>query len=86
MYSSSVVERDTQVCFFEDQHTKDLPRNWQDLKVDFLSTLSLAQSESRYSTGLKLVPFAYQRQKLGPFTKYQKTLLTTTKWLSFGAA
>src|SRR3954468_9217531 len=27
-YSASAVERDIQFCFLEDQHTKDLPRNW----------------------------------------------------------
>jgi hypothetical protein len=44
--SASVVERDTQFCFLDDQHTKDLPRKWQAPEVDFGSTLSSAQSES----------------------------------------
>src|SRR3954471_20160695 len=39
-YSASAVERDIQFCFLENQHTKDLPRNWQAPDVDFLSSLS----------------------------------------------
>ena len=39
MYSDLAVERDTQFCFFEDQHTKDLPR-----KQNFVS-LSTAEAE-----------------------------------------
>src|SRR3954464_5858572 len=38
-YSASAVERDIQFCLLEDQHTKDLPRNWQAPKVDFISYL-----------------------------------------------
>jgi hypothetical protein len=79
-------ERDTQFCFLEDQQTKDLPRNWQASEVDFLSTLSPAQSESEYPTSSKLEPFGYQRPKVGVSIKYQKTLLTAIKWLSIGEA
>ena len=28
IYSASAVERATKFCFFEDQETRDLPRNW----------------------------------------------------------
>ena len=45
-YSASVDEIDTQLCFLEDQLTKEQPRNWRPPEVDFLSTLSPAQSES----------------------------------------
>ena len=41
-HSSSAVERYIQFCFLEEQHTKDLPRNWQAPEVDFLSSLSPA--------------------------------------------
>jgi hypothetical protein len=40
-------------------------KNRQAPEVDFLSTLSLAQSESEYPTSLKLDPFEYQRPKFG---------------------
>ena len=42
IYSDSAVDIDTQFCFLDDQHTKDLPRNWQVPEVDFLPTLSPA--------------------------------------------
>jgi hypothetical protein len=58
-------ERDTQFCFFEDQQTNDLPRNCQALELDFLSTLSPAQSESEYPISSNLDPFGYQRPKVG---------------------
>src|SRR3954464_1714888 len=77
-YSASAVERDIQFCFLEDQHTKDLPRNWQAPEVDFLSSLSPAQSASLYPQSMKSEPFGYQRPYLGVFTKYLKTLLTAT--------
>src|SRR3954463_11873830 len=48
IYSASAVEIETQFCFFEAQHTRDLPRKWHVPEVDFLSTLSPAQSESEY--------------------------------------
>src|SRR3954465_3804291 len=60
-YSASAVERDIQFCFLEDQHTKDLPRNWQDLEVDFLSSLSPSQSESVYPQRENVDPLGYQR-------------------------
>jgi hypothetical protein len=59
------VEGDTQFCFLEYQLTKDLSRNWQVPEVDFLSTLSPAQSEFEYPTSSKLDPFEYQRPKVG---------------------
>ena len=45
-YAAAVMERDMQFCFLEDQHTKDLPRNWHAPEVDFLSSLSPAQPKS----------------------------------------
>jgi hypothetical protein len=60
MYSASAVERDMQFCFLEDQHTKDLPRNWQAPEVDFLSSLSAAQSESVKQQREKYEPLGYQ--------------------------
>jgi hypothetical protein len=38
-YSASAMDRATEFCFLEDQHTRDLPKNWQVLDVLFLSTL-----------------------------------------------
>jgi hypothetical protein len=38
-YSASAVDRATDVCFFELQDTRDLPRNWHVPNVLFLSTL-----------------------------------------------
>jgi hypothetical protein len=38
-YSTSAVDRATDVCFFELQDTRDLPRNWHVPDVLFLSTL-----------------------------------------------
>jgi hypothetical protein len=38
-YSASAVDRATEVCFFELQDTRDLPRNWHVPDVLFLSTL-----------------------------------------------
>jgi hypothetical protein len=86
MYSASVVERETQFCFLEDQHTKDLPRNWQAPNVDFRSILSPAQSKSQYAQREKSVSLGYHNRKSGVSIKYQKILLTAIKWLSFGAA
>src|SRR3954468_343551 len=59
-YSASAVERDIQFCFLEDQHTKDLPRNWKAPDVDFLSSLSPAQSESVYPQRENVEPRGYQ--------------------------
>ena len=64
-YSASVDERDTQLCFLEDQLTKEQPRNWHPPEVDFLSTLSPAQSESVNPSSLKLAPLGYHRPKFG---------------------
>jgi hypothetical protein len=44
---------------------QDLPRNWQAPEVDFLSTLSPAESESEYPTSSKFDPLGYQRPKVG---------------------
>src|SRR6266480_1236617 len=65
MYSASAVDRETQFCCLDDQHTKDLPRNWQAPEVDFRLTLSPAQSESEYPTRSKLAPLGYQSPKFG---------------------
>ena len=64
-YSASVDERDTQLCFLEDQLTREQPRNWHPPKVDFLSTLSPAQSESEKHTRLKFAPLGYHKPKFG---------------------
>src|SRR3954469_3793605 len=60
-YSASAVERDIHFCFLEDQHTKVLQRNWQASDVDFLSSLSPAQSESVYPQRANVDPRGYQR-------------------------
>jgi hypothetical protein len=57
-------ERHT-ILLLGNQLTKDLPRNWQAPEVDFMSTLSPAQSESEYPTSSKLDSFRYQRLKVG---------------------
>ena len=77
-YSASVDERDTQLCFLEDQLTKDQPRNWHPPEVDFLSTLSPAQSESVNPSSLKFAPLGYHKPKFGVWAKYRKIRLTAT--------
>ena len=42
MYSDSAVERDTQFCFFEDQHTSDRPRKWQSWSQVYIRHMSLS--------------------------------------------
>ena len=77
-YSALVDERDTQFCFLEDQLTKEQPRNWHPPEVDFLSTLSPAQSESVYPSSLKFAPLGYHKPKFGVWAKYGKIRLTAT--------
>mgnify|MGYP005837390449 CR=1 FL=1 len=79
MYSTSVVDNDTEFCFLEDQDTRDLPRNRQVPKVDFLSTLSLATQSKEDLLG-------YQMPKFGVWIKYLTILFTALRWHTLGAA
>jgi hypothetical protein len=45
-YSASVVDCATLDCLWEDQDTKEEPKNWQVPEVDFLSNRHLAKSAS----------------------------------------
>mgnify|MGYP005851120569 CR=1 FL=1 len=64
-YSASVDEREKQLCFLEDQITKEQPRNWHPPELDFLSTLSPAQSEFVNPSSLKFAPLGYHKPKFG---------------------
>ena len=46
-YSASIVDRATEVCFFDHQETGLGPKKIQPPEIDLLSTISIRQSESQ---------------------------------------
>jgi hypothetical protein len=75
-YYASVVDWPTLDCFWEDQDTKEDPKNWQVLEVDFLSNRHSAKSTSEKPWSAKDDDTEYQRSKSGMWCKYLKMRLT----------
>ena len=56
MYSASAVDKATEICFFDDQETKERPSKWHPPDVLLRSTRHPAKSESEYPKRVKLAP------------------------------
>jgi hypothetical protein len=78
-YSASVVDRATLDCLREDQNTKEEPKNWQVLEVDFLSNRHPAKSASKKPWRAKEEDAEYQRPKSGVWWKYLKIRFTACR-------
>jgi hypothetical protein len=63
----------------EDQDTKEDPKNWQVLEVDFLSNRHPAKSASEKSWRAKEEHVEYQRPKSGVWCKYVKIRFTACR-------
>jgi hypothetical protein len=74
MYFASVVDWATLDYLWEDQDTKEDPKNWQVLEVDFLSNRHLAKSASEKPWSAKEEDAEYQRPKSGVWCKSLETL------------
>jgi hypothetical protein len=78
-YYASVVDWATLDCWREDQNTKEDPKNWQVLEVDFLSNRHPAKSASEKPWSSKEEDAEYQRPKSGVWRKYLKIHFTACR-------
>jgi hypothetical protein len=85
-YSASVVDWATLDCLREDQDTKEDPKNWQVLEVDFLSNWHAAKSASEKPWSAKEEDAEYQRPKSGVWCKYLKIRFTACRCEVLGDA
>jgi hypothetical protein len=86
MYSASIVDWATLDCLREDQDTKEDPKNWQVLEVDFLSNRHPAKSASEKLWRAKEEDAEYQRPKSGVWHKYLNMRLTACRCEVLGDA
>jgi hypothetical protein len=78
-YSASVVDWATLDCMWEDQDTKEDPKNWHVPEVDFLSNRHPVKSASEKPWSAKEEDAEYHRPKSGVWRKYLKMRLTACR-------
>jgi hypothetical protein len=79
MYSASVVDWATLDYLWEDQDTKEDPKNWRVPEVDFISNRHSAKYASEKPWSAKEEDAKYQRPKSGVWRKYLNMRLTTCR-------
>ena len=81
-YSASVVDKATLYCFFENHDISMFPKNWQVLKVLFLSNLHPPKSASKYACRIKDESLGYHKPRLGVSLRYLNFFLRQVNVIS----
>jgi len=76
MHSTSMVDKETLACLWEDQEIREVPKNWHVPDVDLRSTRHPAKSESENPLKKREEPKEYQRPSSEVYLRYLRMCFT----------